>query len=115
MSLMRLALPFACALATLAPPAMAETLKVPVSAQGSSHAAVDRPHRGQTMAGVEARFGAPASRRGPVGKPPITRWEYSEFYVVFEGTHVLHSVLKPTPGDSPTPAPVEEPEEDLFK
>lgn len=56
--------------------------------------AAERPARGSSMARVESRFGAPASRSGPVGQPPITRWEYPGFVVFFEYDHVLHSVQR---------------------
>jgi hypothetical protein len=51
-----------------------------------------RPTRGMTMRQVEERFGAPAQRRGTVGQPPITRWDYAEFSVYFEHERVLHAV-----------------------
>ena len=56
--------------------------------------AAERPARGSSMARVESRFGAPASRSGPVGQPPITRWEYPGFVVFFEYDHVVHSVQR---------------------
>jgi hypothetical protein len=31
---------------------------------------------------------------GPVGEPPITRWDYDKFVVVFEYNRVIHSVTK---------------------
>lgn len=52
------------------------------------------PTRGMTMEIVEASFGTPEDRRSPVGDPPITRWEYSEFIVYFEYKRVIHSVAK---------------------
>lgn len=52
------------------------------------------PTRGMTMEYVEANFGSPASKRLPVGDPPITRWEYSGFIVYFEYKRVIHSVSK---------------------
>jgi hypothetical protein len=51
-----------------------------------------RPARGMTMRQVEERFGAPSQRRGSVGQPPITRWDYAEFSVYFEYERVLHAV-----------------------
>jgi hypothetical protein len=55
----------------------------------------DRPGRGMTMARVETKFGAPMSRRGAVGDPPISSWEYADFTVFFEYDRVLHAVDKP--------------------
>lgn len=52
------------------------------------------PTRGMTMAQVEQSHGAPNARRAPVGNPPITRWEYSDFVVYFEYRHVIHAVTK---------------------
>ena len=54
----------------------------------------EMPTRGMTMARVESRFGAPLSVSGPIGEPPITRWDYDGFVVVFEHRHVVHSVQK---------------------
>ena len=55
----------------------------------------ERPARGATMARVESNFGTPMSRRGAVGDPPISSWEYADFTVFFEYDRVLHSVEKP--------------------
>jgi hypothetical protein len=79
-------------LSTLALPVCGETLVVDgqVVLKESS---VERPKRGMTMADVEARFGAPTAKRATVGSPPITRWEYAQFVVVFENDRVLHSVV----------------------
>lgn len=54
---------------------------------------VTTPHRGITMAQVEAQFGAPASKHEAVGQPPITRWDYPQFSVYFEHDRVLHAVV----------------------
>lgn len=54
-----------------------------------------RPARGMSMDRVEERFGAPVSRGGTVGEPPISRWEYTDFVVYFEHQHVIHAVTKP--------------------
>ena len=50
------------------------------------------PTRGMRMKLVESRFGAPKARHAPVGKPPITRWDYEGFSVYFEYDHVVHAV-----------------------
>ncbi len=52
------------------------------------------PARGTTKAEVIAQFGEPAGRRGPVGEPPISSWEYDPFVVYFEYDYVLHAVAK---------------------
>jgi hypothetical protein len=59
---------------------------------------VELPQRGQQMAQVERRFGAPQQKHAPVGggrpqHPPITRWDYPQFSVYFEHSHVVNSVL----------------------
>lgn len=71
--------------------ASAETLKM----DGASAMSDDgRPARGMTQASVESKFGSPASVKAPVGDPPITRWEYTDFVVFFEYDRVIHAVLK---------------------
>jgi hypothetical protein len=76
----------------IAAPALAETLTVDgqVTVRPSS---IETPQRGSTMAAVEARFGAPANKSSPVGNPPITKWFYPDFVVVFENDKVLHAVV----------------------
>jgi len=76
----------------LAVPTIAETLaidgQVVVKPSG-----VETPQRGSSMSAVEARFGAPANKSSPVGNPPITKWFYPNFVVVFEHDKVLHAVV----------------------
>jgi hypothetical protein len=80
------------ALALVASPAIGETLaidgQVSIKATG-----VETPQRGATMTAVEAKFGAPANKSSPVGNPPITKWFYPNFVVVFEHDKVLHAVV----------------------
>ena len=54
---------------------------------------IDRPKRGSTMAEVEKHFGAPVTRHPTVGSPPITRWDYNGFSVVFERDRVIDAVV----------------------
>lgn len=59
---------------------------------------VTLPARGQSMAQVEAQFGAPSRKHPTVGgaskhQPPITRWDYPQFAVYFEHSHVVNAVL----------------------
>jgi hypothetical protein len=71
--------------------ASAETLEM----SGVSATSGDgRPTRGMTQARVESKFGSPAAVKAPVGDPPITRWEYTDFVVYFEHDKVIHAVLK---------------------
>lgn len=51
------------------------------------------PERGQSQSGVRSRHGEPVQRHPTVGDPPITRWDYNDFSVVFEGEFVLHSIV----------------------
>ena len=56
------------------------------------------PTRGEAQQSVLSRYGEPLGRHATVGggsrwQPPITRWDYAEFSVIFEGTSTLHSVL----------------------
>jgi hypothetical protein len=53
---------------------------------------VPEPARGSLMKTVEKEFGAPATRHPTVGKPPITRWDYANFSVFFEGDRVIDTV-----------------------
>jgi hypothetical protein len=67
---------------------------------------VDVPKRGLTMDQVEKQFGAPVTRHPAVGgasaqQPPITRWDYNSFSVVFERDRVIDSVIT---GGSPSAA-----------
>jgi len=63
---------------------------------------VETPQRGSSMAAVEAKFGAPSNKSSAVGNPPITKWFYPTFVVVFEHDKVLHAVVS---GAAPPPAP----------
>ena len=83
-----------CALASAA---VAETLVVNDQVQ-VRESQLDRPKRGLTMDQVEKQFGAPATRHPTVGgssqqQPPITRWDYTGFTVVFEHDRVIDSVV----------------------
>ena len=54
--------------------------------------AADLPPQGMSMANVEKQFGAPMQKVAAVGKPPISRWVYKDYTVVFEYKHVVHSM-----------------------
>ena len=74
-------------------PASADTLLVD-AVKDEQATATDRPPRGMLMKTVESRYGAPLTREAPVGKPPITRWDYADYSVFFEYQHVIHAVPK---------------------
>lgn len=83
-------------LSILAAPVAAETIKIPLGQQGKAWN-VQTPNTGVSKEYVEANFGAPLSKSGPVGEPPIYTWEYEKFDVYFESNHVIHSVVKKQP------------------
>lgn len=81
------------AVMTLATPvqAQADTLVIENVDQAAATTGV-RPNRGMSMKTVESRWGSPSTKRGAVGDPPITRWEYPSFVVYFEYRNVIHAV-----------------------
>ena len=80
----------------LAASASADTLLIEIISQQSADEA-GRPGGGMSMNQVEEGFGQPTVKHAAVGEPPISRWEYADFIVYFEGQTVLHSVLKRRP------------------
>ena len=69
----------------------AQVVKTPGSnARVVSHGHM--PVRGLTKPQVEAKYGQPNTRKGPVGDPAIYRWDYNGYSVYFEHSHVIHSV-----------------------
>jgi len=77
-------------------PAVADVLLLD-SIQSSP--AIQTPRAGTTMASVRQQFGNPMAEQptvsmsgGPL-QPPITRWDYDSFSVVFEDDRVIHSVV----------------------
>jgi len=71
----------------------ADTLLIDEVMRNSADQA-DRPSGGLSMSDVEEKFGEPLRKYAAVGTPPITRWEYADYVVYFEGEIVLHSVRK---------------------
>lgn len=66
------------------------------------------PTRGMTMAQVEHKFGAPAHKLQARGgdaplHPVIKRWEYANYIVYFEHSHVIHTVLNTPAGNNRHP------------
>jgi len=66
------------------------------------------PANGLSMAEVEAQFGSPGSKQGPVGDPPITQWVYDRWSVYFEFDKVLFTVLHKGEVINTAPAKVDE-------
>ena len=56
---------------------------------------VKMPGNGMTMEKVEKWFGSPMKKYQSVGNPPITRWDYPDYSVYFEGDQVITSVYRP--------------------
>lgn len=54
---------------------------------------ISKPSKGMTKTQVEKTFGKPIVAHAPVGKPPISNWEYDKFTVYFEYNHVIHAVI----------------------
>ena len=73
-------------------PVLAETLAVDGQVVVKP-AGVETPQRGSSMEAVQAKFGEPSNKSGPVGNPAITKWFYPNFVVVFENDKVLHAVV----------------------
>lgn len=85
-------------------PAAAPTETVAPAQPIVSGSAPQVPVRGMDMANVEHIFGTPLEKQDAVGKPPITRWVYSDYIVYFEYNKVLHTVMKAGPfADSKAP------------
>lgn len=80
--------------------AQAEVIKLSVGSQAPAKQQVQRPQNGITNEQVKAQFGEPLDVVAPVGEPPISSWEYADYFVFFEYDTVLHTVLKhvPVPG-----------------
>ena len=74
--------------------AIVQTMSIPVGQQAPALQGITVPNRGMTEEGVESSFGTPIMRNGPVGQPPISYWEYDNYFVYFDSGRVLHSVLK---------------------
>lgn len=86
------------ALAILLPTLPAAQADVLEMATPSPDSPVSKPAKGSTMKAVLRDFGAPTTKRAPVGggskhQPPITRWDYPGFSVFFENNHVVDAVV----------------------
>lgn len=106
----RLFLFSAVAIATLAlqPIAHADTLLVD---RAKMDASVERSMHGMTMAAVEKRLGAPASKLEPRGGekaqwPVIQRWMYPQYTVYFAHGRVVDVVLNHASPEEIGPAPI---------
>lgn len=75
---------------------VAETVTIPLGQQGKAWN-IESPKTGMRKDQVEAKYGSPLDKKGPVGTPPIYTWDYEQFTVYFEGDYVIHSVAKIPP------------------
>lgn len=60
------------------------------------------PTKGMTQSSVVANYGQPSAKRPTVGggaprQPPITRWDYDGYSVIFERNHVIDTVVHSQP------------------
>lgn len=78
-------------------PVQAEVIEVPVGSQQNAQLDISLPRTGTNAESVEKAFGKPLVVGAAVGEPPISRWEYADYYVYFEYDHVIHSVIKHRP------------------
>lgn len=92
-------IPILVLLGVLSMPASSEILLLQAIEQQPSNSpqGLQRPRRGEHMASVESRFGQPVAVNGPVGEPPISRWDYPEYSVFFEYDTVIDCVVPPDP------------------
>src|SRR5690349_15197264 len=72
------------------------------AAPADAPAPVSLPAKGTTMNVVKKNFGEPRDKKGPVGgdspkHPPITRWDYDGFVVIFEKDRVIDAVVPGSP------------------
>lgn len=93
------------AIASALPAAHADSLLVNRVQQEKS---MDLPARGLSMGEVEKKYGAPQKKLAPRGgdsakHPTINRWDYANFIVYFENSHVIHAVLNTPAGNNTNP------------
>lgn len=60
----------------------------------SNTAFAELPVTGTLMEAVVSEYGEPTDKTLPIGQPPITRWIYDTFTVVFENDHVVHAFAR---------------------
>jgi hypothetical protein len=97
-----------CAALAAVAPASADTLLIE---RVGAEAGMTLPARGQRMADVERKYGAPTERLAPVGGqkkqwPAIHRWTYPNFVVYFEKGRVIDAVAVRASAGETGPKPV---------
>lgn len=74
--------------------------------QTQSAKVLNLPAKGSSKAAVAKKFGQPVKRVGAVGKPPISRWIYDDYIVVFEYNHVVHAFARLNEVENLTPSQI---------
>ena len=75
--------------------AQADQVIIPITKQAEDVKGImPTPQHGQSMELVQTRWGQEIFRAEAVGEPPITKLEYSDFFVYFENETVIHTVIK---------------------
>lgn len=85
-----------------AEPAPPPTDVVIVTASSAPASSSVLPTRGMNKSRVTREFGSPSTKRPTVGggsprQPPISRWDYDGFSVIFENDHVVDTVQRDHP------------------
>ena len=70
-----------------------EKIRLPID-HATKTSSLTLPAKGTSMVDVERDFGAPGEKTQPVGQPPITRWIYSKYIVVYEHNRVIHVLAR---------------------
>ena len=78
----------------------ADVLSMPAGTGTADRASL--PGKGTSMADVEKKYGEPSAKQATVGgdsakHPPITRWDYAGFSVIFEKDRVIDAVIPGAP------------------
>lgn len=81
----------------------AEEVRIPIGQQTGAQP-LSVPLNGESRQRVLKHFGPPDKEYPRVGRPPISRWDYSQFSVYFERDRVLSSVIHHAPAASLTPS-----------
>jgi hypothetical protein len=83
---------------TISSPSNAEVLLLNKIAEAPANQDIEkgllRPKNGMSMKQVLAQFGEPWGTLPTVGTPPITRWHYPGYTVVFEYQRVITSIVE---------------------
>lgn len=74
--------------------AVANSEVITIDSTNAANQQLQLPHKGSSKAAVQRQFGQPIKRISAVGKPPISRWIYNDFAVVFEYNHVVHAYAR---------------------